>query len=44
METDDVADRDDASPPDGGYGWVCVGACFMVNCFTWGTVSVRFAT
>lgn len=28
------------SPPDGGYGWVCVGACFTINCFTWGTVSV----
>lgn len=28
-------------PPDGGYGWVCVGACFAINCFTWGTVSVN---
>lgn len=27
-------------PPDGGYGWACVAACFTVNCFTWGTVSV----
>jgi hypothetical protein len=27
-------------PPDGGYGWICVGACFLINCFTWGTVSV----
>ncbi|KAL8992270.1 MAG: hypothetical protein Q9169_007230 [Polycauliona sp. 2 TL-2023] len=26
-------------PPDGGYGWVCVAACFMINCFTWGIVS-----
>ncbi|RMZ73300.1 MCH2 [Pyrenophora seminiperda CCB06] len=25
--------------PDGGYGWVCVAACFTINCFTWGTVS-----
>lgn len=28
------------TPPDGGYGWACVAACFTVNCFTWGTVSV----
>ena len=27
-------------PPDGGYGWVCVAACFTINCFTCGTVSV----
>ncbi|KAI4607802.1 hypothetical protein J4E83_009344 [Alternaria metachromatica] len=27
------------TPPDGGYGWVCVAACFTINCFTWGTVS-----
>ncbi|MCJ1469948.1 hypothetical protein MMC07_008593 [Pseudocyphellaria aurata] len=26
-------------PPDGGYGWVCVAACFAINCFTWGVVS-----
>ncbi|KAF1938246.1 MFS general substrate transporter [Clathrospora elynae] len=34
----DSATRADA-PPDGGYGWVCVAACFTINCFTWGTVS-----
>ena len=27
-------------PPDGGYGWVCVLACFCVNAFTWGVVAV----
>lgn len=26
--------------PDGGYGWICVAACFCVNGFTWGAVSV----
>jgi hypothetical protein len=34
-------------PPDGGYGWVCVAACFTLNAFTWGAVSVclkRFPT
>jgi hypothetical protein len=28
--------------PDGGYGWVCLAACFNINCFTWGVVAVRF--
>ena len=23
-------------PPDGGYGWVCVGCCFLINGHTWG--------
>jgi MFS family permease len=27
-----VADR----PPNGGYGWVCVACCFLINCHTWG--------
>ncbi|KAF8245475.1 major facilitator superfamily protein [Wilcoxina mikolae CBS 423.85] len=25
--------------PDGGYGWVCVAACFSINMFTWGIVA-----
>lgn len=29
-----------ADPPDGGYGWVQIGVCFTVNCFTWGQVAV----
>ncbi|KZM18318.1 uncharacterized protein EKO05_0006803 [Ascochyta rabiei] len=40
VQIEDVSDRqEDAPPPDGGYGWVCVGACFLTNCSTWGTVS-----
>ena len=31
----------DNAPPDGGYGWVCVLACFLVNFATWGVVAVR---
>lgn len=26
----------DDRPPDGGYGWVCILACFIINGFTWG--------
>ncbi|OAF60847.1 hypothetical protein VC83_02541 [Pseudogymnoascus destructans] len=26
-------------PPDGGYGWVCVLSCFLINAFSWGVVS-----
>jgi hypothetical protein len=43
VEADEVAVEDTTesdTPPDGGYGWVCVAACFTINCFTWGTVSV----
>ncbi len=29
------------SPPDGGYGWVCVACCFTINAFTWGVLSVE---
>jgi hypothetical protein len=38
---DDGPDTEDVAP-DGGYGWVCVAACFTTNCFTWGAVSVSF--
>ena len=30
-----------ASPPDGGYGWVCVACVCLVNACTWGLISVR---
>ena len=26
-------------PPDGGYGWVCVGCVFTINAFTWGVIA-----
>ncbi|KAK3672634.1 hypothetical protein LTR78_007446 [Recurvomyces mirabilis] len=37
----DPSDNDelDATPPDGGYGWVCVAACFLINFSTWGAVA-----
>lgn len=28
-------------PPNGGYGWVCVGCAFWINANTWGINSVR---
>jgi hypothetical protein len=30
----------ETNSPDGGYGWVCVAACFTNNAVTWGAVSV----
>ena len=36
----DEADNDCEQPPDGGYGWVCVAACFIINMFTWGIMAV----
>lgn len=27
-------------PPDGGYGWVCAFAVFLINAHTWGVNSV----
>ena len=32
--------KDADSPPDGGYGWVCVGCVALVNAHTWGLNSV----
>lgn len=31
------------SQPDGGYGWLCVAACFIFNAFTWGVVQVSLS-
>jgi hypothetical protein len=31
----------DQAPPDGGYGWICVISCWILNAFTWGVVAVR---
>jgi hypothetical protein len=28
-------------PPEGGYGWVVVGAVSLINGFTWGVAAVR---
>ena len=33
-KTNEVVEPD--SPPDGGYGWVCVGCAFAINAHTWG--------
>jgi len=40
-ETFDLNSNDVSSPPDGGYGWVCVLGQFFINGFTWGVVAVR---
>lgn len=28
-------------PPNGGYGWVCMMAVFLINAHTWGVNAVR---
>ncbi|KAM6533687.1 hypothetical protein FALCPG4_006652 [Fusarium falciforme] len=28
--------EDPEAPPEGGYGWVCVAATFLINAHTWG--------
>ena len=37
---DDEETTSDSNTPDGGYGWICVIAAFVINAFTWGQVSV----
>ncbi|KAK4993395.1 hypothetical protein LTR66_006009 [Elasticomyces elasticus] len=34
-----VVDVPPDTPPDGGYGWVVVGAISTLNCFTWGVAA-----
>lgn len=29
-------EKEPDEPPDGGYGWVCVACCFLINAHTWG--------
>lgn len=29
-----------AVPHDGGYGWIIVASCFVLNAFTWGVTAV----
>lgn len=41
MPSEPEIEQLDSTPPDGGYGWLCVAACFMINFATWGAVAVR---
>ena len=36
--SEEIIVRDEA--PNGGYGWVCVACCFVINAHTWGINSV----
>lgn len=38
--SDEEDSRDITSLPEGGYGWVCVAASFLLNAHTWGINSV----
>jgi hypothetical protein len=41
LATDDTFQEEATEPPpDGGYGWAVVGACFTINCFSWGVTAV----
>ena len=37
---EDNVKNENLNTPDGGYGWVCVAACFAINGFTWGLTAV----
>ena len=46
QENDTSAPKEGKEPhvdiiPNGGYGWVCVATCFVINAHTWGMNSVR---
>lgn len=40
IEGNEADNPDPSPPPDGGFGWVVVGACSAINCFTWGVTAV----
>lgn len=37
----DLTPNDPDMSKEGGYGWVCVAATFLLNAHTWGINSVR---
>ncbi|KAL5615862.1 hypothetical protein FOBRF1_004610 [Fusarium oxysporum] len=39
MHESGQADDDVLLSPDGGYGWVVVGSCFILNALTWGVTA-----
>lgn len=34
----------DVRPPNGGYGWICVGCICLINAHTWGINGVSLHT